>query len=349
MFPDDYAKESILSNPLVSIVVPVYNGSNYIDTFFSCMAKQSFGDYEVIVVDDGSKDDSYEKSLMYSEKDSRINVYKKENGGPGSARNYGIDKASGDYIVFFDIDDEFSESVLEENAGIALKGAIDVVMWNFTMVILETEKRYYRQIGVSCSVDRSEFFHSFLIPTLDNEMFNPPWNKMINRQLLIDNNIRFHTEYRLYEDILFSYEVCKKAKSFAINDKSYYTYLIKSEGSLLTKFHPECFDAIHTIYKTALSYGESFKDNSRQISRFKEQFIYLTKGYVKQICVNKSMSLSEKREALARIGSNPDFRAVSLEKDKGMRRLPARFMMRHGLYRSLIVFYHILEALNCHC
>ncbi len=338
-----------MSKPLVSIVVPVYNGSNYIDNFFSCLDKQSFKDYEVIVVDDGSKDDSYEKSLYYSQKDSRINVCRKENGGPGSARNIGLERASGDYIVFFDIDDEFSDDVLEENAKIALNGEIDVVMWNFTMVVLETGKSYYRQIGASCDVDRNGFFDEFLIPTLDNEMFNPPWNKMIKRDLLIDNNIRFHTEYHLYEDILFFYEVCKKAERIAINDKSYYTYLVKSEGSLLTKFHPECFDAIHAIYKTALCYGEAFEDNSRQISRFKEQFIYLTKGYVKQICVNKSMSLSEKREALARIGSNPDFRAVSLEKDKGMRRLPARFMMRHGLYRSLIVFYHILEALNCHC
>ena len=79
-------------------------------------------------------------------------------------------------------------------------------------------------------------------------------------------------------------------------------------------------------------------------TRFKEQFIYLTKGYIKQICINKSMSISEKKEALARIGNNPDFRAISLEKDKGMRRLPARFMMRHGLYGSLVLFYNILDS-----
>lgn len=335
-----------MANPLVSIIVPVYNGASYIDTFFSCLNKQIFSDYEVILVDDGSKDETYEKCLSYTENDSRIIVFRKENGGPGSARNYGILKASGEYVVFFDVDDEFNEDVLKDNVGIALENDLDVVMWNFTMVVLERDLHLYRQICESNQADADTFFHKYLIPTLDNEMFNPPWNKLIRRKLLIDNDIKFRTEYHLYEDILFSYETCKKAKSFAVNNKSYYTYIIKSEGSLLTKFHPECFDAILAIYKSALEYGSMFEDNEKQLARFREQFIYLSRGYIKQICVNKNITCFEKRKALSIIGQNEQFREVSKEADKGIRRVPARNMMKYGLYGTLIVFYNILEGVK---
>lgn len=333
-----------MSTPIVSIVVPVYNGSNYIDTFFSCLNKQTYSDYEVILVDDGSKDDSYEKSIAYSQKDSRIKIFSKENGGPGSARNYGIERASGDYIVFFDIDDEFESNVLEDNIAFAQKNDSDVVMWNFTMVVLGTGGGYFRKIGESAAVNREEFFQKYLIPTLDNEMFNPPWNKMIRRKLLTDNNIVFHTEYSLYEDILFFYEICKKANSFAVNDNSYYTYLIKSGGSLLTKFHEECFEAIRAIYNAALDYGASFEDNSRQIKRFKEQYLYLTRGYIKQICVNRQISKEEKEKALSRIGDSQEFKEISDEFDVGLRRMPAKFMMKHGMYGSIIFYYNVIDA-----
>ncbi len=337
-----------MNTPIVSIVVPVYNGSNYIDTFFSCLSKQTFNDFEVIIVDDGSKDDTYKKVSAYSDNDPRIKLIKKENGGPGSARNLGIERATGEYIVFFDIDDQFECDTLKDNIEIAKKDNIDIVMWNFTMVILGPDKRYYRQIGESVSVDNDVFFQKYLIPTLDNEMFNPPWNKLIKRNLLILNNIHFHTEYSLYEDILFSYEICNKAKRIAVNDKSYYTYLIKSEGSLLTSFHPECFDAISSIYNAALKYGNSYEHNSRQIARFKEQFIYLTKGYIKQICVNKTESYIEKRRALSRIANDNEFRNISKGYDKGIRRIPARFMMRHRLYGCLIIYYNTIDFIKHH-
>ncbi len=336
----------VLNTPIVSIVVPVYNGSNYIDSFFSCLNKQSFNNFEVIIVDDGSNDDTYEKISVYADKDHRIRLLRKENEGPGSARNFGIEKAFGKYIVFFDIDDQFECDILKDNVQIAEKDNADLVMWNFTMVVLGSNQSYYRKIGKSLTVEEEDFFREYLIPTLDNEMFNPPWNKLIKRDMLIVNNIRFHTEYSLYEDILFSYEICSKTKRFALNDKSYYIYMIKSEGSLLTSFHPECFNAISSIYKAALKYGSRHENNSRQIARFKKQFIYLTKGYIKQICINRKLSFSDKIKALSIIGSDNEFRNISKEYDKGLRRIPAKLMMRYRMYRCIICYYNAIDFIK---
>ena len=92
---------------LVSLVVPVYNGEKYIDKFYELVERQTYKNMEVIFVDDGSNDNSLLKLKEVAKRDKRVRVYEKSNGGPSSARNYGILKAEGDYIAFADVDDYF--------------------------------------------------------------------------------------------------------------------------------------------------------------------------------------------------------------------------------------------------
>ena len=338
-----------MTNPNVTVIVPVHNGTKSIATFFSCLAKPTYQEYEVIIVDDGSVDDTYEKCLSYSKEDYRIKIFKKENGGPGSARNYGIDKASGDYVAFFDIDDEFHQDVLADNYAYATKNDADIEMWNFKMILhaLNGEEiEITKPVGSSFSGEAEEFFHDYLIPVLDNEMFNPPWNKLIKRSFLNENRLRFSEKYSIYEDILFSYEVLQKAQRVAINDDFYYSYIIKDSGSLLTTLHKECFDVILEIYKAALRYGDRFNQNDKQVIRFKEQFIFLVKGYIKQICINKSLSYTEKRELLSTISNNQIYRNLSKDIDKKSKSVPAKLMMAQHMYKPLIWYYHLIDYIR---
>ena len=329
--------------PKISIIVPVYNGEKYISAFIRCIEKQHYDNIEVILVDDGSTDKTRDMCLEHVAKDERIVCYSKENAGPSSARNYGIKKATGDYVVFFDIDDEFSDSILSDNIKVATKNDSDVVMWNFKMVCQGIGKEFVRKIGESFNGNSKEFFDRFLIPVLDNEMFNPPWNKMIKRSLLIDNNISFDENYSIYEDILFSYNIMQKAGKISVNDGIYYDYIIKESGSLLTKFHEECFSAITAIYNAAVEYGGQFQDNSAQMDRFKRQMIHLTKGYIKQICVNKKLTLCEKKKYLSEIACNQVYMELSARYDDEVRASVAKAFLRHRLYVLLICFYNILD------
>ena len=91
--------------PQVSIIVPIYNVEKYLSKCLESIVNQDFFDYELLLIDDGSPDNSAEICLKFAEKDSRVKYFKKGNGGLSSARNYGIDKSSGRYIVFVDPDD----------------------------------------------------------------------------------------------------------------------------------------------------------------------------------------------------------------------------------------------------
>ena len=104
-----------MSNPVISIIVPVYNVEKYLDNCLKSILNQSFKDFEVILVNDGSKDKSGEICNIYSQKDSRIKVFNMENSGAGKARNKGLDLAQGKYIFFVDADDWLENNALEEH------------------------------------------------------------------------------------------------------------------------------------------------------------------------------------------------------------------------------------------
>ncbi len=329
--------------PKVSIVVPVYNGETYISSFIKCINDQKYHNLEVIFVDDGSSDKTPEILDEYAKKDGRFTVIHKANGGPSSARNCGIDRSTGEYIAFFDIDDEFSEYAISDNVQMAIQNDSELVMWNFKMVCLDIQKEYIRKVGNSFSGDAESFFTKYLISVLDNEMFNPPWNKLIKRCVLKDNNIRFNEDYSIYEDILFSYQLMQRVNKISVNDNVYYDYIIKESGSLLRKFHGECFKVILDIYKESLNYAEGFDNNSVQKERFKKQMIYLTKGYIKQVCTNSELSYKEKKKYLSEIANNHIFGELSAEFDSGKKALPAKWMMRKKWFLMLIVFYKVLQ------
>ncbi len=332
--------------PKVSIVVPVYNGEKYISTFIKNIGEQKYRNFEVIFVDDGSVDGTPDILDDYANKDTRIFVVHKKNGGPSSARNCGIDRSTGEFIAFFDIDDKFSDMILYDNVQIALQNNADIVMWNFKMVCLDVQKEFIRKVGNSFNGDADVFFHDYLIPVLDNEMFNPPWNKLIKRSVLIDNDIRFNEKYSIYEDILFSYELMSVVNSVSVNDNVYYDYIIKESGSLLKRFHGECFGAILDIYKASLRYANCFTGNLDQLIRVKKQMIYLTKGYIKQVCTSSEISYFEKKRYLSEIANNQVFAELSEEYNTARKALPAKWMMRHKKFRMLICFYNAIQYLR---
>ncbi len=325
----------------VSIITPIFNGERYIENYIRCLERQLYSDIEVILVDDGSTDNTLHMCEECAHKDQRIKVFHKENGGPSSARNLGIEKATGDYVVFFDIDDDFEDLVLSENEKIASSVFADVVMWNFKMVVMEKNKEIVRKIGDSFQGDSDSFFSEFLIPVLDNEMFNPPWNKMIKREFLMENNIRFDERFSLYEDILFSCNVLKKAKKIAVNDEVYYTYLIKNNDSLLTKLHKECFDAVSTIFDSAMDYCHRFKDNQKQIDRFEQQYVFLTKGHIKRICTDKGTGFEEKKVLLGAISDNADFIRLLFKHSHELKNKLVAIMMKHRMYHLIIFLYGV--------
>ena len=173
--------DSILLGSKVSIIVPIYNGMNYIDNCIANLKAQTYSNLEFVLVDDGSDDGSSDRCDELTRADERFKVIHKENAGPSSARNTGIEAATGDYICFYDVDDDISPSLVEDNIKLATKQDADVLMFSFWYHNLDTGKRSENILGRDFVGNAKEFFDDYLILSIDHEVFNAPWNKLYKR------------------------------------------------------------------------------------------------------------------------------------------------------------------------
>lgn len=299
----------------VSIIVPIYNGENYIDNCAKNLKAQEYDNLEFILIDDGSTDDTSKKCDELARKDDRFIVIHKENGGLSSARNAGIEAASGEYVYFYDVDDDIASGLVKDNVELASQNNADVVMFGFWYQNADTGKRKDNILGRGFVGSAREFFDDYLILSVDHEVFNAPWNKLYKRSFLDDNGLRFLTEYPIYEDIIFTSRMLQKAQRIVVNDKMYYTYYVRSQGSLITKYVDGYFDSVTFFYDKAMEYCGLFENNKKQISRLSTLYVRLVTTNLKQISCNEDLDYDTRIKLIRNIIHNDRFRrALKLAK-----------------------------------
>lgn len=196
---------------MFSVIVPVYNVEKYLDKCLASILGQTFKDYECIIVDDGSPDNSNTIIDNYVKKDQRFNVIHQKNMGISAARNAGLDIAKGDYITFIDSDDYIANDYLEKFASKITSTDADIVICGFIEVYAE----YIKEVS-SKSENTDEIKKNILADVLHAY----PWNKCYKKDLF--QNIRFPVN-KIFEDLLTIPEVCLNAqKIVCIPEKLYY-------------------------------------------------------------------------------------------------------------------------------
>ena len=215
----------------VSIIIPVYNAEKTLKKTMDSVFNQTDPEFEIILVDDGSSDSSGTLCDGYSKSDSRVKVKHIENSGVSRARNEGIKVASGNYIMFLDADDVIEPNLLEDNYRIIKENAPDVIIFGFRYVLPDRIKNNeIDQTGIFLGDDK-RFFDERLEVVVEREMMNAPWNKIIRRELILENGLQFDERFSILEDALFSVSVCAVAKTICVNSKIYHNYL----------WHMSCF------------------------------------------------------------------------------------------------------------
>ena len=213
----------------ISVIIPVYNASAYLENTIKSVLNQSFGDFELILIDDGSTDKSFAISEKYAVADDRVVSVRKENSGVSDTRNRALRIAKGDYITFIDADDTISPDYLE-NLYNACKNC-DIS--NCVIESINESGDLLSSKGLpdgECSGEKAlETLLNF------NLLSTGPCAKLFKRELIVDNNITF-PKYKCYEDVYFCYNVFKKAKSIAFTRKSTYYYYHRGENSAMDKF-----------------------------------------------------------------------------------------------------------------
>lgn len=213
--------------PKISVIVPVYNTEKYLHRCVDSILAQTFTDFELLLVNDGSTDGSGAICDEYAQKDSRVRVFHKENGGVSSARNIGLDNASGEWITFVDSDDWLDSIFLEKLCFDNLDN-VDIVI-SYAKYIdshgILHEKKY-----TSRYVEKGEIGSLFL----ENDLAwqTSPWAKLYKKEMC--NRLRFVEGMHIGEDLVFLYTYIWNSDRLYINGVNHYNYDI-SVGNTLTK------------------------------------------------------------------------------------------------------------------
>lgn len=215
-------------NKKISVIVPVYNAQETIEKCINSILLQTYTNLEVIIVNDGSQDKSDEICKKIASTDKRIKYYSKNNTGVSDTRNFGLKESTGDYIAFVDSDDFLDKDMYEVMINEIQDS--DILICNYSLFNKEYQK-----------IEKKTFFNnssysslSEMIKNIDsndmNRYFNPPWNKLINRNLINKNLIIFDNNLSLGEDLIFNLTVMKEAKRIKTINKKLYNYMLTSNG-----------------------------------------------------------------------------------------------------------------------
>lgn len=234
---------------LVTVVIPVYNVEKYLDRCINSVVNQTYTNLEIILVDDGSPDRCPEMCDAWAKRDARIKVVHKKNAGLGSARNTGIDHASGEYICFVDSDDYISTTCIEVLIRNLLNYHADMAICSRTM----NEERLRK----NCTDAKIEVWdgEQALIQHIKHRIFYVNMGgKLFDRRKI--GNIRFDETVRMAEDKLFTFKMLDECKRIVFQDVPVY-YYFQRQGSMLHSAFDERFYDVITV--TELSYQSWIK------------------------------------------------------------------------------------------
>ncbi len=211
--------------PKVSVVIPVYNASDYLEESLDCILNQTLSDIEVICVDDGSEDNSLDILNEIAQKDSRVKVLSQTNQGGGAARNNALKYTSGDYLYFMDADDKVELNAFEELYEICENRSLDFAIFK-AINYAEDTGEYFETSYYNMDIIRDFAGDKvFGFDDLGDLIFNisvTPWCKFYNRKFAIDSGAQF-LEGSIFHDNQFFWEVLFNAKRMYFVDKAYYT------------------------------------------------------------------------------------------------------------------------------
>ena len=215
---------------LFSIIVPVYNSEKYLEVCIESIINQTYEEFELILVNDGSTDESPYICDKYNSSDDRIRVIHKKNGGVSSARNVGIDESKGQYLIFVDSDDYIEKNLLKE-MNIALNKyeiesivhTINLQKNNYKKDQKKSENRY---------IIHNDEIASYMPEFIKKRYINSPCNKLYSKSLIEKNNIRFNEKISIGEDALFNYYYFENLKEYIVIDEVLYYY--RDNNSSLT-------------------------------------------------------------------------------------------------------------------
>ena len=227
--------------PLVSIIIPVYGVEQYVDRAIQCIQDQSYENWELFLVDDGTKDRSGDICDEYAKEDGRIRVIHKENGGAPSARNTALPLACGKYVCFFDADDWTESRMLSDmvKAAETTNAQLVVTGYYIDTYYTDTQKFIQEQSVPDVVYASKEEFHEKAYELFDQNLLYSPWNKLYRLDYIREHDLWFpHT---FWDDIPFVMDYIRDVERVTVLSRPYYHFIRKREESETARYRPDMY------------------------------------------------------------------------------------------------------------
>lgn len=218
-----------MNEPLISVVVPAYNAERFIDKCIKDVVDQTFSGWELIIVDDGSKDSTGDIADKWAKADARIRVVHKHNGGVSSARNAGINEAKGCYITFVDADDRIMPQYLD----VLCSSIGDADMSIFPMIPVASEEEIPTLFETIVVKSSRYFLQEGYVVASERGLLHPPYCKCYKKEIIRSHNLRFDESIAMGEDLLFNLSYLEHCQEMVIGDNPIYYYI--KGNSILSK------------------------------------------------------------------------------------------------------------------
>lgn len=257
----------------VSVIVPIYNSEKWIERCVNSILEQTYRNIELILIDDGSQDNSFEICNELAKKDNRIKLIHIENQGVANARNIGLENVCGDFITFCDSDDTYEKDFIEKLLNLYNESKSELCVSSI-YVNQNGEKKIHNAPIVGIYKDISPIINGWF-----NIYFGGLWNKLYLTKIIKENNIKFPTDLSINEDSIFTLNYLKYVNSVNCSDNPIYNYIVENTNSLTRSFNECMLDACE---KTIESLSELAKLNNC----YDEEFINYCKYYYSN-CLEK--------------------------------------------------------------
>lgn len=338
-----------MSNPKISVIVPVYNVELYLPRCINSILAQTFTDFELLLIDDGSKDKSGEICDEYAKKDNRIRVFHKENGGVSSARNLGIDNARGKWINFVDSDDWVESDLYSNIMHIIEENNIDLVCWNY-FIDKDKQSTPIAYIDEDLSIkNNDEIIHLLrkaIYGSYNKYIHMPDYNmiflcnKIYKTDLLKAADIRFNQTLVRAEDALFNIMYLKQVSHVAITNKCFYHYVMR-ESSVM---HWQDKSLFIKLYQSLNAIKNNIDLNdSISVQCFLGRIVGYINEYFSLYLCDPKMSLSELKKNLSLISEITDALPITLQYGNVLERYSRimSYLIRHRFYNMQVFLLFI--------
>ena len=317
-----------MNNKLISVIVPVYNLENYIERCLKSIQNQTYSNIEIIVVDDGSIDDSWNVINRIAKEDNRIIPIHKENGGVSSARMLGLANANGEWIGFVDGDDEIEEDMYEVLINNAFEYDADISHCGYKLIFNDGRITSFYDTKVKKIQDNT----TGIIDLLEGDLIEPGLcNKLYKKSLFED--IELDTNIKINEDLLLNYYLFKNSQLSIFEDLTKYHYLIRDNSASRSKLNDyKIYDPIRVKEVILNDADDEYKSTAQKV--FLRTLIYVYNSLI----INEGDFVNDKKKIRKMIFSNRCYCSLLNSKLKIMTNM---IMLIPNFYKIIYkIYYH---------